>query len=73
MIPLKEFARAAGVPYTTVIRWAKADRIRGAVFVETPIGGYWMAPKEALATLERPKIGRPRKGSGQKGTRKSRA
>lgn len=70
MIPLKEFAAAAGVPYTTIIRWAKANRIKGAVFVETPIGGYWMAPKEALGTLERPKIGRPRKGSDQTATKR---
>jgi len=70
MIPLKEFAAAAGIPYTTIIRWAKTNRIKGAVFVETPIGGYWMAPKEALGTLERPKIGRPPKGSAQKATRK---
>jgi hypothetical protein len=72
MMPLKEFAAAAGIPYTTMIRWVKADRIKGAIFVETPIGGYWMAPKEALKTLERPKIGRPPKAASQEAANKRR-
>ena len=63
MVPAKQFASLAGVPYTTLMDWLKAGRVKGARFVEapTPTGGYWLIPESAAEGLERPKIGRPRK------------
>jgi len=61
MIPLKEFAKRAGVPYTTIMDWAKAGRIKGVEFEETPLGKYWTAPEASLKGLQRPKVGRPPK------------
>ncbi|MGH9763215.1 MAG: hypothetical protein ACREDR_19190 [Blastocatellia bacterium] len=61
MLPIKEFAKLVGVPYTTVMYWVKGGRIKGAVFEEAPTGGYWLIPEAAANNLERPKLGRPRK------------
>jgi hypothetical protein len=73
MMPLKEFAAAAGIPYTTVIRWAKSGRIKGVTYRDTPIGRYWMVPRGALDALERPKVGRPPKPTSEKKPRAPRA
>jgi hypothetical protein len=61
MIPIKEFAKRVGVPYTTVMYWVKGGRIKGAVFEEAPTGGYWLIPEAAAEKIERPKLGRPPK------------
>jgi len=61
MVPIKEFAKQMGVPYTTLMDWVKAGRVKGAMFEEAPTGGYWLIPESAAKTLERPKLGRPRK------------
>ena len=66
MIPLREFARRAQVPYSTLVRWCQQGRIKGAVLRQTPASTtYWMVPETALDHLERPKTGRPAKGDGQ--------
>ena len=62
MIPLREFAGRAGVPYSTVVRWCQQGRIKGAILNETPAAvSYWMVPEAALDDLERPRQGRPPK------------
>jgi predicted site-specific integrase-resolvase len=69
MLPLKEFANLAAVPYTTLMDWVRAGRIKGAIFEETPVGGYWLVPESAAKTLERPKLGRPLKAKTAAGKR----
>jgi len=61
MIPIKEFAKRVGVPYTTMMYWVKTGKIKGAIFEEAPTGGYWLIPEYAANNLQRPKLGRPRK------------
>lgn len=66
MLPIKDFAKLVGVPYTTVMYWVKSGRIKGAVFEKTPTSGYWLIPEAAANNLERPKVGRPPKSKSAK-------
>ena len=65
-----EFAKASGLPYTTVVRWAQDGVIPGVEREDTPRGPVWLIPPESLDRLEqwKPKRGRPHKA---KTTRKS--
>jgi hypothetical protein len=58
-----QFARATGLPYTTVVGWAQQGIIPGVKKEDTPRGPVWLIPVAALDTLAawRPKVGRPRK------------
>jgi hypothetical protein len=73
MLPLKEFAGLVKVPYTTLMDWVKGGRIKGAVFKETPVGGYWLVPESAAKELERPRLGRPPKPPSEKKPRAARS
>jgi len=63
MVPLKEFAEQVDIPYTTLIRWVKAGKVKGARFQPAPtaVGGYWLVPESAANNLPRPRLGRPPK------------
>lgn len=67
MITTTQFARAHGLAYPTVARWAQAGVIPGAELEETPRGPVWMIPQSSSDTFERwrPKRGRPMKPEGE--------
>ena len=72
IISTGDFARATGIPYQTVVRWAQTGVIPGVEREETMRGPVWLIPQDALDTFEqwRPKIGRPQKPKEEKGRRK---
>ena len=54
-----EFAEKRGIPYQTVVRWARKKLIPGVKITEFGKFKVYMIPEEALDTFERPKTGRP--------------
>ena len=58
-----QFAKAVGLPWSTVVHWAQTGIIPGIEREETLRGPVWVIPESAVATIEkwRPKPGRPRK------------
>lgn len=55
-----EFAEKKGIPYQTVARWLRKKLIPGVKITQFGKFKVYMIPEEALNTVERPKIGRPR-------------
>ena len=56
-----EFAEKRGIPYQTVVRWARKNLIPGVKITEFGKFKVYMIPEESLHTFERPKTGRPKK------------
>lgn len=54
-----EFAEKRGIPYQTVVRWAREKLIPGVKVTEFGKFKVYMIPEEALHTFDRPKTGRP--------------
>jgi hypothetical protein len=60
--------RGLSVSHQTVWRWAKSKLFAGAKLEQTPRGGVWLIPEDAVKSFEPPKKGRP---FTKKGVRKS--
>jgi len=75
VISTTQFAKATGLPYTTVVRWAQEGVIPGVAREETMRGPVWVIPQKALDTFNewRPKRGRPLKPVVEKVSKKGKA
>ncbi len=58
-----EFAEKRGIPYQTVVRWARKRLIPGVKVTEFGKFKVYMIPEDAVLTFERPKTGRPKKAA----------
>ncbi|MGH9839955.1 MAG: hypothetical protein ACREEM_14320 [Blastocatellia bacterium] len=54
-----EFAEKRGIPYQTVVRWARQKLIPGVKVTEFGKFKIYMIQEEALHAFDRPKTGRP--------------
>lgn len=72
MLTAVQFAKEAGLSYTTVMKWLRSSRIAGAEKKTDQRGDYWEIPASALA-IERRRPGRkPKAQAEEQGTKASR-
>lgn len=69
MLSPSQYAEKIGRPYQTVMAWLRQNRIEGAEKTEVGKMYVYLIPEDAEYTP--PPMGRPKKASAKKGTKKA--